>query len=175
MVDALSYKDARGKAKKRAGLARREVAHHADKETIRIFLDKHLKPGSTVHTDGWLGYSDTALLEDRHIVNVQDSPQSASRWAPHIHRVFSNLKAWLLGTYHGIEPQYLQAYLDEFVFRFNRRQRPADGGIPNFAWHQLHERPSLDEGSTLSGDNRISIIQLFINHYTSRALLRYKR
>src|SRR6266446_553041 len=42
----------------------------------------------------------------------------------HIHRVFSNLKAWLNGTHHGVDPKYLQSYLDEFVFRFNRRNTP---------------------------------------------------
>ena len=113
-----------GKAKTRAGRVRLEVANHADEETIRIFLDNNLKPGSTVHTDGWRGYSETALLDYRHIVKVQDAPQRASRLAPHIHRVFSNLKTWLLGTHHGVEAKYLQAYLDEFVFRFNRRQTP---------------------------------------------------
>lgn len=124
MVEVVSYKDASGTAKKRAGRVRLEVVDHADEETIRIFLDKNLTPGSKVQTDGWRGYSETALLEYRHIVKVQDSPQSASRLAPHIHRVFSNLKTWLQGTHHGVEPKYLQAYLDEFVFRFNRRQTP---------------------------------------------------
>ncbi len=124
MVEVLSYKEAGGKTKTRAGRVRLEVAHHAGEEAIRIFLDKNLTPGSTVHTDGWRGYSETALLDYRQIVKIQDSPQSASRVAPHIHRVFSNLKTWLLGTHHGVEPKYLQAYLDEFVFRFNRRQTP---------------------------------------------------
>jgi transposase-like protein len=124
MVEVLSYKGAGGKAKKRAGRVRLAVAHHADEETIRSFLDDNLKPGSKVYTDGCRGYSETALSDYRHIVKAQDSPQSASRLAPHIHRVFSNLKTWLLGTHHGVEPKYLQAYLDEFVFRFNRRQTP---------------------------------------------------
>ncbi len=39
-----------------------------------------------------------------------------------IHRVFSNLKTWVLGVYHGLRAKHLQAYLDEFVFRFNRRR-----------------------------------------------------
>lgn len=43
---------------------------------------------------------------------------------PHIHRVFSNLKTWLRGTHHGVEPRYLPNDLDEFVFRFNRRHTP---------------------------------------------------
>jgi len=46
---------------------------------------------------------------------------------PWIHRVFSNLKTWALGVYHGLRPKHLQSYLDEFVFRFNRRFRPQAG------------------------------------------------
>ncbi len=41
-----------------------------------------------------------------------------------IHLVFSNLKAWILGTHHGVSQQHLHAYLNEFVFRFNRRFYP---------------------------------------------------
>ena len=55
---------------------------------------------------------------------VQGVPERAGELAPHIHRVFGNLKAWLLGIHHGVDPKYLQAYLDEFVFRFNRRGHP---------------------------------------------------
>lgn len=124
MVEVLSYKDAAGKTKKRAGRVRLEVAKSADEETIRSFLEKNVSPGTKVKTDGWRGYSDTALLDYKHVAKVQDSPQSASQLAPHIHRVFSNLKTWLLGTHHGVESKYLQVYLDEFVFRFNRRQVP---------------------------------------------------
>ena len=41
---------------------------------------------------------------------------------PWVHRVFSNLKTWALGVYHGLRQKHLQAYLDEFVFRFTRRR-----------------------------------------------------
>lgn len=41
---------------------------------------------------------------------------------PWVHRVFANLKRWALGVYHGLRRPHLQAYLDEFVFRFNRRR-----------------------------------------------------
>jgi len=41
-----------------------------------------------------------------------------------IHIVFGNLDAWLLGSHHGVSPKHLQAYLNEFVFRFNRRFWP---------------------------------------------------
>jgi len=41
-----------------------------------------------------------------------------------VHRVFSNLKTWALGVYHGLRRKDLQSYLDKFVFRFNRRGDP---------------------------------------------------
>jgi len=59
-----------------------------------------------------------------HRVRVVRTPERAHRVASNVHRVFSNLKAWLNGTHHGVEPRYLQRYLDEFVFRFNRRNTP---------------------------------------------------
>ena len=43
---------------------------------------------------------------------------------PRVHRVFGNLQTWLRGTHHGVSGKHLQAYLDEFVFRFNRRRTP---------------------------------------------------
>src|SRR5262249_4811937 len=48
--------------------------------------------------------------------------QAAHIVLPWIHRLFSNLKRWGLGVYHGLRKTNLQHYLDEFVFRFNRRR-----------------------------------------------------
>ena len=41
---------------------------------------------------------------------------------PSIHRVFAQLKRWARGVYHGLRSKRLQAYLDAFVFRWNRRR-----------------------------------------------------
>lgn len=49
-------------------------------------------------------------------------PMAAHIVMPAIHRVFSNLKVWALGVYHGLRRKHLGAYLDEFAFRFNRRK-----------------------------------------------------
>lgn len=46
---------------------------------------------------------------------------------PGVHRIISNLKTWLRGTHHGVGADHLDAYLDEFVFRFNRRRQPNAG------------------------------------------------
>jgi hypothetical protein len=55
---------------------------------------------------------------------AQGDPRRAGKLLPRVHRVFGNLKTWLLGTHHGVGSAHLQVYLDEFTFRFNRRRTP---------------------------------------------------
>jgi ISXO2-like transposase domain len=63
------------------------------------------------------GYKHLAIAE-------RGDPQVAKEYLPIIHLVFANLKTWLNGTHHGVSHQHLQAYLNEFTFRFNRRFYP---------------------------------------------------
>jgi ISXO2-like transposase domain len=60
------------------------------------------------------GYSDAALEGCMHHVRIVGSPQRAHKRFPHIHKVFGNLKTWLNGTHHGVEPKYRPSYLAEF-------------------------------------------------------------
>ena len=60
----------------------------------------------------------TSLLPS---VVIQRLPE---QYLPIIHLVFANLKTWLIGIHHGVSHQHLQAYLNEFTFRFNRRFYP---------------------------------------------------
>lgn len=122
-VEVISYVE-KGKPKEKAGRVRLRRIQHADENTIKDFLDQSVEPGAKIRTDGWRGYSKTALSGYHHAPRVQGTPKRAHQLAPHIHRVFSNLKTWLTGTHHGVDPKYLQNYLDEFVFRFNRRKTP---------------------------------------------------
>ena len=69
-------------------------------------------PGARVHP--------VKVKHDPRVVG--DAPARAV--LPWIHRVFANAKRWALGVYHGLREKHLQAYLDEFVFRFNRRRTP---------------------------------------------------
>ena len=48
-------------------------------------------------------------------------PEVAEEFLPIIHLVFANLKTWIYGIHHGVSARHLQAYLNEFAFRFNRR------------------------------------------------------
>lgn len=123
-VEIVSFQNKKGEHEERAGRIRLEILRSASEDNIGKFLKKNVAAGSTVRSDGWRGYSQTALKGYRHVRQVQGSPEYAKELAPHIHRVFSNLKSWLIGIHHGVAPKYLQSYLDEFVFRFNRRSYP---------------------------------------------------
>ena len=108
----------------RAGKCRLLKVDHADNATIVHFLKRYVEPGSTIHTDGWQGYE--GIEEDgyNHDPFILRDPTQASKIFPHIHRVFGNLKAWIIGTFHGVSPKHMQAYLNEYAFRFNRRFEP---------------------------------------------------
>ena len=83
------------------------------------FVETAADPDAIAKTDGWSGYA--AVPADRHNVHVVGKT-AAHLVLPWIHQVFSNLKGWARGVYHGLRRKHLQAYLDEFVFRFNRRK-----------------------------------------------------
>jgi transposase-like protein len=88
---------------------------------LGAFVAAVIAAGSTVVSDGWSGYA--RLKDVKHDPRVVgDAPAHAV--LPWIHRVFANAKRWALGVYHGLREKHLQAYLDEFVFRFNRRRTP---------------------------------------------------
>ena len=87
--------------------------------SLHGFMAANIAPDSTAKTDGWPGYPGAAqITHEPHIIG----PMAAHVVLPWVHRVFSNLKTWALGVYHGLRAKHLQAYLDEFVFRFNRRR-----------------------------------------------------
>jgi transposase-like protein len=113
--------EVRGKV---AGRVRLHVIPDASARSLTGFVKRAIAPGTLIQTDAWQGYASLAELGFRHRRRIQGTPERAPTILPHIHRVFSNLKAWLGGTHHGVGHDHLQAYLDEFAFRFNRRRTP---------------------------------------------------
>src|SRR3954470_11914253 len=89
---------------------------------LGAFVAAVIAAGSTVVSDGWSGYA--RLKDVKHDTRVVGET-AAHLVLPWVHRVFANAKRWALGVYHGLREKHLQAYLDEFVFRFNRRRTPA--------------------------------------------------
>lgn len=106
--------DIRGKYANRVRL---KVIPNVTGATLTAFIKENIIEGSAIRTDDWVGYSGLEKAGYHHVVDEDEMI--------HIHRVFSNLKTWLLGTHHGaVRKQHLQAYLNEFTFRFNRRNTP---------------------------------------------------
>jgi hypothetical protein len=89
---------------------------------LGAFVAGDVADGGTVVSGGWSG--------SRRPKGVEHDPKviggtPAHPVLPWVRRVFANAKRWALGVYHGLRPAHLQAYLDEFVFRFNRRRSPS--------------------------------------------------
>ena len=108
------------------GIGRIRMARIPDgsAETLEAFVAEAIEPGSGVHTDGWHGYTHLEANGYHHrVTHLRGNHALASELLPRVHRVVSLLKRWLLGTHHGgVSRAHLDAYLDEFTFRFNRRR-----------------------------------------------------
>ncbi len=106
------------------GRCRLQIIPNAETETLKAFMQKHIKPGSTIYTDGLTSYpggTKDAYIHQR--TSIKGSGKEAHEVLPGVHRVAALAKRWLLGTHQGsFEEAHLQAYLDEFTFRFNRRK-----------------------------------------------------
>lgn len=93
------------------------------------FVREMIEPGSEVLTDGWGGYN--TLVEHNYIHSktiLSSSGNPAHVLMPGVHRIAALLKRWLLGTHQGsVSSKYLDYYLDEYTFRFNRRSAQARG------------------------------------------------
>lgn len=105
------------------GRIRMQVIPDATGPTLRDFITTNIAPGSTVITDALNSYAAITTHGFGHTsINVKRSGAQAHEVLPGVHRVASLLKRWLDGTLQGaVRPEHLQSYLDEFVFRFNRR------------------------------------------------------
>ena len=107
----------------------------ATRQSLNAFIKANIEKGTTITTDGWKGYVDInkmpRLPADRgykRIISDQTKLLDGEHILPHVHRIASLLKKWLLGTHQSyVTKNYLQYYLDEFVFRHNRRKSKSRG------------------------------------------------
>jgi transposase-like protein len=116
----------RGRA---SGRARMSAIPDFKASTITRFLTQNVAPGSTIYTDGLKSF--TGLTDEgfKHVARNQplrsELRKGAKSVVPLADRAIGNLQQWLIGTHHGVSKAQLQVYLDEFVFRHNRRKTPA--------------------------------------------------
>ena len=112
----------------RSGRIRMVVLPNFTGTTMTAILTQNVAPGSTVYTDGLGGFVGLHAAGFRHVALKQPLRRAlrlgARSVVPLADRAIGNLQHWLIGTYHGVSRAQLQAYLDEFVFRHNRRKQP---------------------------------------------------
>ena len=116
------------------GIGRCRMALLADGSSASLhpFVTSHVERGATVITDAWMGYHGLAGLGYVHERRSQRAARARGddpgELLPAVHRVASLAKRWLLSTHQGsVDEAHLQSYLDEFVFRFNRRRSRSRG------------------------------------------------
>lgn len=117
-----------------AGMGRIRMARIADETRVSLhrFIRASVEPGSTIHTDGNPSYTGLEAIGYEHEATVLAGrgKDAATELLPRVHRVAALLKRWLLGTHQGAaRPAYLDYYLDEFTFRFNRRTSRSRGKL----------------------------------------------
>jgi len=117
-----------------AGIGRIRLARipEASADHLHRFIQGAIVQGSCVHTDGWKPYQGLEPLGFQHEVSKLKGQKkdAATELLPRVHLVASLLKRWLLGTHQGaIMPEHLDYYLDEFTFRFNRRNSVSRGKL----------------------------------------------
>jgi transposase-like protein len=112
------------------GRVRMRALQDASSGSLHPFVADVVAPGSEVSTDAWRGYSGLSQAADvtHRVVNIAKTGLHSHQVFPAIHRVFSLLGRFLMGTYHGrVERRHVQGYLAEFEFRFNRRRSGTRG------------------------------------------------
>ena len=104
--------------KKHAGFVKMKVVKKLNKETVCKFVREYIEPGSKIQTDDLNIYNS---LTDLGVEHEEYPLVAGEKPLPWVHTIISNAKAFSIGTYHRFGQKHLQAYLDEFCYRFNRR------------------------------------------------------
>lgn len=114
-----------------------------------------VEPGTRIQTDDWSGYGGLRKLGYAHEL-IQPAAELGDNLLPRVNLVASLLKRWLLGTHQGaVSPGHLDYYLDEFTFRFNRRNSGSRGLLFYRLLEQAVALPPV-KGADLVGGRQIT-------------------
>lgn len=116
--------------RKGMGRIRLQQIPAATRSELMGFIKRTVVEGSAIVTDGWRAYEALEPLYTHRRHPIEGSGATGSKLLPRVHRVAALLKRWLLGIHQGrVSPEHLDAYLEEFAFRFNRRKSPHRGQL----------------------------------------------
>ena len=123
--------------RKGKGLSRMygRVIETASKKNLKKFMAEHIAQEAQVRTDGWTGYK--GLESDFPKLTREKSEKKGMNF-PQLHRSIMMFKAWLRGVHHSVH--YLQAYIDEYTYRFNRHKMK-EGIFENLMKRMMSKTP----------------------------------
>jgi transposase-like protein len=131
-----------------SGRLRLQVLPNSQATTLHAFTTATTAPGSIVHTDGLRSYSALPKLGYQHRPRKVASVPDGEQLLPRVHRAISNLKAWMHGTHRGVSNEHLPVYLDEYVFRHNRRGTPMAAFQTLLGLSALHDPTTYEQITT---------------------------
>ncbi|MGD0998813.1 MAG: IS1595 family transposase [Thermoleophilia bacterium] len=108
------------------GRAHLRVVVDASAASLSAAARTTIAAGSVVQTDGWRGYAGLRRAGYGHLPRGLPTGADIDSWLPWSHIVLANFKRWTLDIFHGVSAAHLQAYLDEFCYRLNRREQRQD-------------------------------------------------
>ncbi len=108
------------------GRAHLTIVSDASARSLTEAARATIASGSLVRTDAWHGYVSLAPAGYEHQPRILATDSAIDVWLPWSHIVLANFKRWTLDVFHGVSPAQLQAYLDEFCYRLNRRDERPD-------------------------------------------------
>jgi hypothetical protein len=112
----------KGKPDRKVGYLKMVVMEDLKAETINYEVKKAVGKSASVLSDGYKGYAKLKEVIANHTVVVEPNKTKSTKVFPWVNRTISNAKKMLLGVHHNcINNQYVQNYLDEFCYKFNRR------------------------------------------------------
>lgn len=111
----------------RGGRAKVKHVKSSGKRVLVPEIQSSVKSGSTVYSDEWAAYGKLPLYGYPHeTVNHSQHQYVAGRvHTQNIENFWSNMKRGIKGVYRHVDAQYLQAYADEYAFRYSHRKSPS--------------------------------------------------
>lgn len=128
------------------GRAYAEVISDFSSKSFRPFFEKYISKNSMVKTDEWTGYK--PLKKDySKLIQI---PSASGKGFPDLHIHIMNLKSWLRGVHHHCSDDHLQGYLNEYHFRYNRRN--SEGVLFNTLIKRMVENDAIRMNSKTQRD-----------------------
>jgi len=113
---------------RKTGRVRLAQVSDASSDSLNKFIEDNIETSSTIVTDGWPSYSGLSKRGYIHKIEKTTIKHEDEELLPNVHRIASLLKRWLLGTHQSyLNKGKLEYYLDEYVFRYNRRTSTSRG------------------------------------------------